>query len=140
MAAYARQHRSPCPFAGHWGKREAHAEASGRSRGGFTSKIHTRCDNQGRPPGFVLTGGQVSDYRTTEALMALPVPNPRAMLADRGYDSDDFRQNLLIHGILPVMPSRKDRSVPQKNRLATLQGPQPHRADVQPPQADAPQR
>ena len=72
--------------------------------------------------------------------MALPVPNPRAMLADRVYDSDGFRQNLLIHGILPVIPSRKGRSVPQKNRLATLQGPQPHRADVQPPQADAPQR
>ncbi|MBS1092968.1 IS5 family transposase [Gluconobacter sp. Dm-74] len=114
MAAYARQHRSPCPFAGHWGKRGAHADAFGRSRGGFTSKIHARCDNQGRPPGFVLTGGQVSDYRTTEALMALPVPNPRAMLADRGYDSDGFRQNLLVHGILPVIPSRKGRSVPQK--------------------------
>ncbi|MBS1042303.1 IS5/IS1182 family transposase [Gluconobacter cerinus] len=46
--------------------------------------------------------------------MALPAPNPRAMLADRGYDSDSFRQNLLIHGILPVIPSRKGRSVPQK--------------------------
>ncbi len=46
--------------------------------------------------------------------MALPVPNPRAMLADRGYDSDGFRQNLLIHGILPVISSRKGRSVPQK--------------------------
>ncbi|GAP24054.1 transposase [Gluconobacter frateurii NBRC 101659] len=46
--------------------------------------------------------------------MALPVPNPKAMLADRGYDSDGFRQNLLIHGILPVIPSRKGCSVPQK--------------------------
>ncbi|MBS0995872.1 transposase [Gluconobacter cerinus] len=36
------------------------------------------------------------------------------MLADRGYDSDSFRQDLLIHGILPVIPSRKGRSVPQK--------------------------
>ncbi|WKE49614.1 IS5 family transposase (plasmid) [Gluconobacter oxydans] len=114
MAAYARQHRSPGPFTGHWGKRGAHAEAFGRSRGGFTSKIHARCDNQGRPLGFVLTGGQVSDYKATDALMNLPVPNPRAMLADRGYDSDSFRQDLLIHGILPVIPSRKGRSVPQK--------------------------
>ena len=46
--------------------------------------------------------------------MALPAPNPRAMLADRGYDSDSFRQDLLIHGILPVIPSRKGRSTPQK--------------------------
>ncbi|WP_249211440.1 transposase [Gluconobacter cerinus] len=46
--------------------------------------------------------------------MALPVPNPKAMLADRGYDSDSFRQDLLIQGILPVIPSQKGRSVPQK--------------------------
>ncbi|MFT8522598.1 IS5 family transposase [Gluconobacter oxydans] len=114
MAAYARQHRSPCPFTGHWGKRGAHAEAFGRSRGGFTSKIHARCDNQRRPPGFVLIGGQASDYKAVNALMALPAPNPRAMLADRGYDSDSFRQDLMIHGILLVIPSRKGRSPPQK--------------------------
>ncbi|QEH95267.1 IS5 family transposase [Gluconobacter thailandicus] len=92
----------------------AHSEAFGRSRGGFTSKIHARCDNQGRPLGFVLTGGQVSDYKATDVLMKLPVPNPRAMLADRAYDSDRFRQELLIHGILPVIPSRKGRKAPQQ--------------------------
>ncbi len=36
------------------------------------------------------------------------------MLADRGYDSDRFRQALLIHGILPVIPSRKGRKPPQQ--------------------------
>ena len=92
----------------------AHAEAFGRPRGGFTSKIHARCDNQGRPLGFILTGGQVSNYKAVNALLELPAPNPKAMLADRGYDSDSFRQNLLIHGILPVIPSRKGRSIPQK--------------------------
>ena len=46
--------------------------------------------------------------------MALPVPNPKAMLADRGYDSDNFLQDLLIYGTLSVMPSRKDQTVPQK--------------------------
>ncbi|WP_216850800.1 IS5 family transposase [Gluconobacter oxydans] len=114
MAAYARQHRGACPFTSHWGKRGAHSEAFGRSRGGFTSKIHARCDNQGRPLGFVLTGGQVSDYKAVNALTALPAPNPRAILADRGYDSDSFPQDLLLHGILPIIPSRKGRSVPQK--------------------------
>ncbi|WP_370664326.1 transposase [Neokomagataea thailandica] len=61
-----------------------------------------------------LPGGQVSDYKATDALMSLPVPNPRAILADRGYDSDSFRQDLLLHGILPVIPSRKGRSALQK--------------------------
>uniref|UniRef100_UPI0038CFD10B transposase n=1 Tax=Gluconobacter thailandicus TaxID=257438 RepID=UPI0038CFD10B len=140
MAAYARQHRGSRPFTGHWRKRGAHAEAFGRSRGGFTSKIHARCDNQGRPLGFVLTGGQVSDYKAVNALLELPAPNPRAMLADRGYDSDSFRQDLLIHGILPVgfLTQRPQRST--ENMLQTLSGPQSHRADVQQAQADAPHR
>lgn len=34
------------------------------------------------------------------------------MLADKGYDGDDVRQNLLIHGILPVIPSRANRCEP----------------------------
>ncbi|WP_261390463.1 transposase [Asaia lannensis] len=76
--------------------------------------MHARCDNRGRPFGFALSGGQVSDYETTDAVMAFPAPNPEAMLADRGYDSDCFRQDLLFRGILPVIPSRKGRNAPQK--------------------------
>ncbi|MBS1078878.1 transposase [Gluconobacter kondonii] len=82
----------------------------GNSFGGFTRKIHARCDNQGRPLGFALTGGQVSDYKATDALMKLSVPTPKAMLADRGYDSDSFHLDLLLRGILPVIPSRTGRN------------------------------
>ncbi len=57
--------------------------------------------------------------------MAFAVPNPKAMLANRGYDSDWFRQDLLLRGILPVIPSRKGRSSTE-NRLAALQRPQSH--------------
>lgn len=95
-------------------RRGAHTEGFGRSRGGFTSKINARCDNQGRPFGFAFSGGQVSDYKATDALVTFPDPNPKAMLADRGYDSDCSRQDLLIHGILPIIPSRKGRNAPQK--------------------------
>ncbi|WP_197032594.1 transposase [Gluconobacter roseus] len=94
-------------------KREAHSEGSGRSRGALTSKVHARCGNQERPLGFVFTGRQASDYKAVNALIVLPAPDPRAMLADRSYDSDSFRQELLIHGILPVIPSRKGRNAPQ---------------------------
>ncbi|MFT8952513.1 MAG: transposase [Gluconobacter sp.] len=52
------------------------------------------CDNQGRPRDFVLTAGPVSDYKATGTLMKLPVPHPKAMLADRGYGSDSFHQDL----------------------------------------------
>ncbi|MEN3166268.1 transposase [Gluconobacter sp. OJB] len=39
---------------------------------------------------------------------------PQSHAGRSGYDSDCFRQDLLIHGILPVIPSRKGRSAPQK--------------------------
>lgn len=34
------------------------------------------------------------------------------MLADKGYDGDAVRQNLLIHDILPVIPSKSNRREP----------------------------
>ena len=88
---------SPRPLTGYGRKRGAHSEGFGRSRGGFTSKIHARCDNQGRPLGFLLTGGQVSDYKATDALMKLPVPNLKAMLADRGHDKTALSFMSFLH-------------------------------------------
>ena len=44
--------------------------------------------------------------------MALPAPKPTALLADKGYDDDRFRENLLLHGILPIIPPRSNRKTP----------------------------
>lgn len=44
--------------------------------------------------------------------MALPLPKPKALLADKGYDGDRFRENLLMRGILPIIPTRSNRNVP----------------------------
>ena len=44
--------------------------------------------------------------------MALPLPTPRALLADKGYDGDRFRENLLMRGILPIIPPRSNRKTP----------------------------
>ena len=45
--------------------------------------------------------------------MAMPVPTPKALLADKGYDGDRFRENLLLSNILPVIPARSDRKAPE---------------------------
>lgn len=45
--------------------------------------------------------------------MALPVPEPKALLADKGYDGDAFRESLLMRGILPIIPPRSNRKVPE---------------------------
>jgi hypothetical protein len=60
-----------------------------RSRGGFTCKVHARCDNQGRPLGFILTGGEASDYGAVDGLKALPVTTPKPC-SPKGHDGDAF--------------------------------------------------
>lgn len=44
--------------------------------------------------------------------MSLPLAKPRMLLADKGYDGDAIRENLLVHGILPIIPPRSNRSQP----------------------------
>jgi len=86
------------------GKGGACAQVFGRSRGGFTSKVHARCDNQGLPIGFILAGGEASEYTAADDLMNLPLPKPKGLLAEKGYDDDRFRGYPLMRGILPVIP------------------------------------
>ena len=45
--------------------------------------------------------------------MEIPVAAPKALLADKGYDGDRFRDSLPIRGILPIIPSRSNRKVPE---------------------------
>ncbi|MGF0524133.1 hypothetical protein ACQEDT_21685 [Agrobacterium pusense] len=50
------------------------------------------------PLGFILTGGEASDYDVTvRDLLAMPVATPSLFLTDKGHDSDALRQELLIH-------------------------------------------
>jgi transposase len=112
LAAHDRQHERPGSFAGSRRKRGTHKEGFGRSRGGFTSKIHARADGQGRPLGFVLTGGEASDYNALNPLLLMPVANPHLMLADKGYDGDSARAALLMKGIVPVIPPKSNRRSP----------------------------
>ena len=44
--------------------------------------------------------------------MMMPVPKPKALLADKGYDGDSVRESLLIHNILPVIPPKSNRRDP----------------------------
>ena len=45
--------------------------------------------------------------------MEIPVTTPKALLADKGYDGDRFRERLLIRRVLPIIPARSNRKVPE---------------------------
>ena len=60
---------------------------------------------------MLLSEGQMSDFKGA-ALMLDALPAAKAMLGDRGYDADWFRNALSERGITPCIPSKANRKVP----------------------------
>jgi transposase len=88
-------------------KRGQQGQALGRSRGGFTTKIHAKADNSGGIIAFDLTGGQVADTTRFETLLNIgPDITPRAALGDKGYSSKANRAAARTRGIAPVIPHK----------------------------------
>ena len=99
-------HRSrPCVGGGR--QRGQYGQALGRSRGGFSTKIHLKTDFDGAPIGFDLTGGEKSDSRHFATLLDIgPDIAPRAVVADKSYDAKANREAARKRGISPVIPHR----------------------------------
>jgi transposase len=93
------------------GKRGIQKNALGRSRGGFSTKIHLRTNAEGLPIGTSLTSGEAHDIKGYEALMNEDVPDPKVLLADRGYDSNAVRADIAKRGGAPMIPTKKNRRV-----------------------------
>jgi transposase len=105
---------------GRWEKNdpeEPDDHALGRSRGGFSTKIHILCDGQGQPLHFHLTPGQVHDSTVLDTLLVgadarlhdgegVPFAWPVALGGDKGYRADWIDQYLLNLTIQPVIPSK----------------------------------
>ena len=82
------------------------------SRGGFTTKLHARCDGQGRPLCFVLTPGQAHDVKGFGPLFGMLADRIKALLADKGYDADAIRQELAKADVEAVIPTKSNRRIP----------------------------
>ncbi len=83
----------------------------GLTKGGRNTKLHAVTDALGRPIRLFITAGQRSDYTGARALLS-DLPAATHLLADRGYDADWFRNELKERGIMPCIPSRKNRKEP----------------------------
>ena len=89
-------------------KKGRSAQAIGRSRGGWTTKVHALTDVVGRPYALMLTAGNVSDIKAAPALLQR-AGRMRYLLADKGYDGDQLRRSLRDAGAVPVIPGRRNR-------------------------------
>jgi len=93
-------------------------QALGRSRGGFSTKLHIRCDGRGWPMVFALTAGERHDSTALDDLLAggrvkqsgpgRPRHRPEAVAGDRGYSSHAIRRGLRRRGIRPIIPQKRN--------------------------------
>ena len=105
-------------------------EALGRSRGGFSTKLHLRAEGGGKPIAFILSGGERHESLYLGRLLDLGhgrragVGRPRfrsdTVLGDRGYSYPSVRRALIKRGIRAVIPRRSDqRPFDRRHRFDT---------------------
>ncbi len=82
-------------------------EGLGRSRGGFSSKIHFTTDALGNPLKIVITEGQASDISCASVMVN--GYDATVILADKAYDANDFLIEGLLQGHIMEIPSKKNR-------------------------------
>jgi len=93
--------------------------ALGRSRGGFSTKIHLVCEADGCPIHFELSAGQAHENTTLVDLLngiddELTTGNgelvawPAAIAGDKGYRANWIDEMLLELEITPVIPSKSN--------------------------------
>jgi transposase len=83
----------------------------GRSRGGFSSKLHAACDALGNPIRFFVTAGQRSDY--IKALDLIDGQRMEALIADKGYDAGYMVDAAKSVDAEVVIPPRSQRKAPR---------------------------
>ena len=85
-------------------------QAIGKSVAGNTTKIHMAVDACGFPIAFQLTGGEVHDAKVApEFIKNLPVAD--YTIADRGYDSEEIREQIKQKSSIPVLPRKKNSKI-----------------------------
>jgi transposase len=87
------------------GARIGEERAIGASRGGLSSKVHAVCDAHGNPTRISITEGQRHD--AAEAPNLLQDMDGEVLIGDKGYDSEELRNDIVSHGAEPVIPYRE---------------------------------
>ena len=104
-------------------------EALGRSKGGFSTKIHLRVDRHGKIITFLITAGQRHEQSQFCALMeqgaikrcgrGRPRIRPARVVGDKGYSGGPIHRYLRRRGIGSVIPTKKnERRSPRFDKAA----------------------
>jgi transposase len=100
--------------------------ALGRSRGGWTTKLHLACEQGRKVLSVVVTGGQRGDnpqfvtvlgrIRVPRTGVGRPRSRPDVVLADKAYSSKANRAYLRRRSIRCVIPVKDDQAAHRRNR------------------------
>jgi transposase len=100
--------------------------ALGRSRGGWTTKLHLACEQGRKVLSVVVTGGQRGDspqlvtvlerIRVPRTGVGRPRSRPDMVLADKAYSSKGNRAYLRRRSIRCVIPVKADQAAHRRNR------------------------
>lgn len=96
------------------GARRGEERAVGRVAGGLSTKLHLCADAHGNPLHFEITGGEVHDAKMAKELIAR-INQADYFIADKGYDSEDIRDESRAIGIIPIIPRRNNSHKPNFN-------------------------
>jgi transposase len=93
------------------GARRGAERAIGLSRGGPTTKIHMACDAHGNPIDFEITGGEINDVKAAPEIIR-KIGKAEHFIGDKGYDSEEIREQVRSRGMRPVIPRRRNSQKP----------------------------
>ncbi|MFE6639562.1 IS5 family transposase [Streptomyces tendae] len=106
----------------------AGSEGLGRSRGGFTSKLHLSADGRCRPLSLIVTPGQRADctqfkpvlekIRVPRSGLGRPRKKPDSLAADRAYSNGPVREYLRRRGVRHTIPEKTDSQAARLSRGA----------------------
>lgn len=82
-------------------------QAIGKSMGGNTTKIHMAVDAFGLPIEFLLMKGEVHDAKEAPNLIQ-KLPNAYFIITDKGYDSEEIREQIRQKSSTPIIPRKKN--------------------------------
>ncbi|GAB5387845.1 MAG: IS5 family transposase [Alphaproteobacteria bacterium] len=82
------------------------AEAIGRSQGGRITKINAICDERGRLRRLLLTPGNRHDMIAVWEQMNDSPPDVQTFISDKGYYSQELREELEAAGLQVITPAR----------------------------------
>jgi len=83
-------------------------QAIGKSRGGYTTKIHALVNEYFQLMGVILTGGQIHDSEPALELFEGIELTGKKVLTDKAFGSEKIRDYLAGHGAIVCIPDKSN--------------------------------